>query len=705
MRTIKAGESADYTVKAVFDAGYTGTVGLTIKGLPSGATALFDPKSLSPSGAQTSQLEIFTNSSTPEGSYPLIITGDDGETRQTAKVTLVVEKEPPVDATFELSAEPDEIEVEAGEAATYNVTANFDDNYNGTVGLSVEGLPLGATAVFNPQNLSPSGAQTSQLEIFTNSSTPEGSYPLIITGNDGDSERTVTVMLNVVREVESGFELYIEPDEVELQPGEIGQAEVSADFLGDCTGPIFLDIDGASSRAIRDITGMSDGDFQRWDNPDAIGARLSQTELNTEGRNNSDATLEVKVGSEVPPGAYDVVVAGVGRDLCEDEQQVVLTVLVGEVPLAVEKRQSKSSLTPGMTQVYTLRVRNESRVAVTGLEIKDVLDSRLTYVRDTSRVTPTISNNTCTWAFDDLDAGEEIQFKVTTTVSDFLRAGARISNGFEVRVDQSTQPLTSNTVTAVLGYISVDPDELRVTKRKIGGRPRIGGILTYRIEVENVGAGPVFDVRLIDDPPVGFKIPAGKSTLDGQLTADPVRSGGKYSWNLGNLAPGQRTVITYQMVIGTNADSGENKNCAEATGVDGGGNRASGTDCAIVSLGGGDVEWLGQITAKTFLDLDGSGTRNGADQPLEGVEIILVPPGLKQGTDEKGETLFAELRSKDYMVALNTRTLDAKYRFSGTTASQLVKLLEGEKAEVFFLIHSVPTEGFLKIDITVERTK
>ncbi len=108
--------------------------------------------------------------------------------------------------------------------------------------------------------------------------------------------------------------------------------------------------------------------------PTPLGPGFRRPELNAEGRNNSDATLEVKVGSEVPPGAYDVVVAGVGRDLCEDEQQVVLTVLVGEVPLALEKRQSKSSLTPGMTQVYTLRVRNESRVAVTGLEIKDVLD-------------------------------------------------------------------------------------------------------------------------------------------------------------------------------------------------------------------------------------------------------------------------------------------------------------------------------------------
>ena len=709
-REVGCGEAATVQYNVNIQ-GLAGSAQLSVDGLPSGVSAAFKENPVTPPGGGSTadtKLVITRTGDTAEGSHTLTISAKAGAAESSDRVTLKTRDCIDPQGSFSLTANPPERTIQASESTDYSVTAAFDAGYSGTVWLSIAGLPKGATALFDPKRLSPSGVKRSQLEIITDGSTPEGSYPLIITGDDGELKRTVTVMLNVVSTVESGFDLYIEPDEVELQPGETGEAEISTDFLGDCTGPIALDINGSSSRYIRDVTGMRDREFEQLDDPDRIAARLMQSELNAEGVNNNDATLEVKVGVDVPPGAYDVVVEGVGGDLCEDEQEVVLTILVGEVPLALEKRQSKSSLTPGMTQVYTLQVRNESRVPVTGLEIKDVLDSRLSYVSDTSGVTPTISGTTYTWSFDDLDADEEIQFKVTTTVSDFLRAGARISNDFELMVDQGTEPINSNTVTAVLGYVSVDPDGLRVDKRKLAGRPGIGGILTYRIEVENTGAGAVFDARVTDDPPPAFKIPDGKTVRDGKAFTDPVYRGGKYTWNLGNLAAGERTVLTYQMVIGTNADSGENKNCAEVEGVDGGGNAVSGSDCAIVNLGDGDVEWLGQITAKAYLDVDGNGIKSADDKPLEGIEFILVGgsfAGLKQSTDDEGETVFAELKSNSYMVALNTRTLSTKYRFDDANHSELVQLLEGEKAEVVFLISSLPVKGFLKINVSVERSK
>ncbi len=58
-------------------------------------------------------------------------------------------------------------------------------------------------------------------------------------------------------------------------------------------------------------------------------------------------------------------------------------------------------------------------------------------------------------------------------------------------------------------------------------------------------------------------------------------------------------------------------------------------------------------------------TRSSTANSLEGVELILVPPGLKQTTAEDGETIFADLKSGRYVIAVNTRSLPDKMTLVG----------------------------------------
>ena len=262
------------------------------------------------------------------------------------------------------------------------------------------------------------------------------------------------------------------------------------------------------------------------------------------------------------------------------------------------------------------------------------------------------------------------------------------------------EPLVSNTVTATMGFVPVEPEGLRVIKRAIKRDARIGGILTYRVEVENTGAGALFGARLVDRLPQGFEV--SQMALDGRQVPFNKIGSHTVAVDLGNLAAGQRVTLNYSVLVGTNASPGRNENCAEATARDGGANLVRGRDCALVMLGAGDLEWLGEIRAKAYLDVDGNRLRNAADQPLAGIEFILVPPGVKQLTDEDGEALFPGLESGQFVVALNTRVLEEPFVYTGDT-SELVNLLEGERAEVLFLISAIPKEGFLEIDVTVER--
>src|SRR5205814_7573664 len=92
-RTVVVGSSTSYTAAVAAKNGFTGSVGLGVSGLPSGANGSFSPTSISGSGSST--LTVTTSSSTPAGTYTLTITGTSGSLSHSASVTLTVTAPPP----------------------------------------------------------------------------------------------------------------------------------------------------------------------------------------------------------------------------------------------------------------------------------------------------------------------------------------------------------------------------------------------------------------------------------------------------------------------------------------------------------------------------------------------------------------------------------------------------------------------------------
>ncbi|GAA1816230.1 M4 family metallopeptidase [Luedemannella flava] len=85
--SVAAGSSVTATVSTATTAGSAQTVALTASGLPSGATASFSPSSVTSGGSST--LTIATSTSTPNGTYPITVTGT-GAVVRTATYTLTV---------------------------------------------------------------------------------------------------------------------------------------------------------------------------------------------------------------------------------------------------------------------------------------------------------------------------------------------------------------------------------------------------------------------------------------------------------------------------------------------------------------------------------------------------------------------------------------------------------------------------------------
>ena len=302
-QTVSPGGGTSYSVSTSAVNGFTGSIGLSVSGLPANATGTFSPTPVNVGSGST--LTITTASNTPPGSYSLTITGTSGSLTSTTNVTLNVTGP----ASFTLLATPSSQTVNPGGGTSYSVSTSAVNGFTGTISLSVSGLPANATGTFNPTSVSVGGSAT--LTITTASSTPTGSSTLTIKGAGSSLTNTTTATL-IVMSSSGGSGNAIGIDFV----GE-DVAMATTEVAGVIPEPNWNDASGVSSSSplsLIDDTGAatsatvtwSSNDI--WDTPitDQPGnARMMKGYLDT--ASNSTTTVTV-AGLPTSAGGYQVYV-------------------------------------------------------------------------------------------------------------------------------------------------------------------------------------------------------------------------------------------------------------------------------------------------------------------------------------------------------------------------------------------------------------
>ncbi len=285
--TLGAGSSVSTNVGVNPQYGFTGSVNLTISGVPSGITASFAPNPTS--GAST--ITLTASSTAAPGNYTATLTGTYGTITATATFPLTVTA-----PSFTLS-NYGAVQLGQGTSNTSTVIVIPQNGFTGTVKLAASGLPSGVTATFTPDLVT--GYST--LTLTASATATVGSSTITITGTSGTLTATTTIPLQVGAPT---FTLS-PPGTVTMYPGQSTTSYVYVNPLFGFTGSVKLAISGLPA-------GVT-GSFAV--NPTTQSAALNLSALSTAVPATSTVTIKGTWGTQTATTTFSVTVSPAGFTL------------------------------------------------------------------------------------------------------------------------------------------------------------------------------------------------------------------------------------------------------------------------------------------------------------------------------------------------------------------------------------------------------
>jgi uncharacterized repeat protein (TIGR01451 family) len=212
-----------------------------------------------------------------------------------------------------------------------------------------------------------------------------------------------------------------------------------------------------------------------------------------------------------------------------------------------------STVHRGDQVTYTLTYGNTGTASASGVVLTDALPVDLDYVTGSaiSGGTYDAATRTLTWQLGGLAAGANGAVTYTAQVAQ-TAADREVLHNVGVIAASGTAPIPSNgddVIVAVPASAPVPVPTGAVTIKKSVDKhvARFGDTLTYSVTVGATGDKDQTHVVASDTVPDGTSYVAGSAACDSPCVAD--ESDGIVTWNIGTLAPGTSTVVTFQVTI------------------------------------------------------------------------------------------------------------------------------------------------------------
>ncbi len=261
--------------------GFTGSVNLTVSGLPSGVTASLAPNPTT----GTSTLTLTASSSAAVGQYTLTVTGTAGALSATTTLSLSIAA-----PSFTLSSYGN-VNLGQGKSATAAVFVNPQNGFTASVNLSVTGLPNGVTASFSPNPVT----SNSTLTLTASSAAAVGQYTVTITGTSGSLKATTPLAVNVYAPT---FTLNA-PSSITLGQGASNTAQIYVNSQPGFTGSVSLSVAGLPGG----VTALF------APNPTTQSSTLTLTAVSSAAVGQYPLTITGKSGSQTVTTAVSLTIA------------------------------------------------------------------------------------------------------------------------------------------------------------------------------------------------------------------------------------------------------------------------------------------------------------------------------------------------------------------------------------------------------------
>jgi len=319
--SVAQGASGSSTIRTAVASGGASTVSLAVTGLPSGASALFSPTSVT-AGAN-STLTVNTGTAAA-GVYSLTVTGTEGAAVHTASVSLTVTAA--VANDFSISASPNSLSVVQGASGGSTISTAVTAGVAETVALSISGLPSGASASLSPTSVTTGGS--SNFTVNAGTAAP-GVYPITVTGTGSTNTRSTNISLTITAPVVNDFSISASPNSLSLAQGTSGGSTISTALISGSAQTIALSASGL---------------------PAGASASLSPASVST----GQSSSLTISAGAAAP-GVYSISVTGTSSSFSHTTS-LSLTITGSKLSSMVQVTSSANPGLVGQSVTYTATV-------------------------------------------------------------------------------------------------------------------------------------------------------------------------------------------------------------------------------------------------------------------------------------------------------------------------------------------------------------
>jgi len=279
--SVTQGQSGSNTVTVTTTSGSCTGITFQTSGLPSGATASYNPSTGNPTFSST--LTISTSSSTPTGSYAITVTASAGSVSSQTTFTLTVGSGNSC-GDFYISASPSSRSISPGQQTTYSISVSAMSGRSCWVGESVSISPNPGAGFFTFASGGGYPSFTDTLTVSNTQNLAAGTYTLTVTATETGYAHSSSVTLIV----STGFDFsFNNPVGIVVSPGGSGSTTVTATLVSGSTQSVSLSVSGLPSGASASFNPQS-------------------------GYPTFSTALTVATSSSTPTGSYTLTATGTG---------------------------------------------------------------------------------------------------------------------------------------------------------------------------------------------------------------------------------------------------------------------------------------------------------------------------------------------------------------------------------------------------------